>query len=59
MEQINTDIVNIRYQQTGASSAVNALGMREMQAKAYEAFLANKSTTSFRKESCAYVYCTR
>ena len=37
MEQINTDIVNIRYQQTGASSATNALGMREMQAKAYEA----------------------
>ena len=37
MEQMNTDIVNIRYQQTGASSATNALGMREMQAKAYEA----------------------
>ena len=37
MEQINTDIVNIQYQQTGASSATNDLGMREMQAKAYEA----------------------
>ena len=37
MEQINTDIVNIRYQQTGASSATNDMGMREMQAKAYEA----------------------
>lgn len=31
------NIVNINYQQTGASSAINALGMREMQAKAYEA----------------------
>lgn len=31
------NIVNINYQQTGASSATNNLGMREMQAKAYEA----------------------
>lgn len=30
------NIVNINYQQTGASSATNNLGMREMQAKAYE-----------------------
>ncbi|MBU3836849.1 MAG: hypothetical protein H9777_00675 [Candidatus Phocaeicola faecigallinarum] len=30
MEQINTDIVNIQYQQTGASSAVNALGVSEI-----------------------------
>ena len=32
-----TNIVDIKYQQTGASSSVNELGMREMQAKAYEA----------------------
>lgn len=37
MKYNNTDIVNIKYQQTGASSATNNLGMREMQAKAYEA----------------------
>lgn len=37
MKQIETNIVNIRYRQTGTSSSVNALGMREMQAKAYEA----------------------
>lgn len=37
MTQINDNIVDINYQQTGTSSATNALGMREMQAKAYEA----------------------
>lgn len=37
MEQISQNIVDISYQQTGASSATNELGMREMQAKAYEA----------------------
>ena len=31
------NIVGIRYQQTGEASATNELGMREMQAKAYEA----------------------
>ncbi len=34
MEQNN--IVDIKYQQTGTSSTVNELGMREMQAKVYE-----------------------
>ena len=34
MEENN--IVDIKYQQTGTSSAVNELGMREMQAKVYE-----------------------
>ena len=37
MEQKNNNIVDIRYQQTGEATATNALGMREMQAKAYEA----------------------
>ena len=37
MEQNSDNIVDIRYQQTGESSATNELGMREMQAKAYEA----------------------
>jgi len=37
MEQNSNNIVDIRYQQTGESSATNKLGMREMQAKAYEA----------------------
>lgn len=37
MEQNSNNIVDIRYQQTGSSSATNELGMREMQAKAYEA----------------------
>ena len=37
MEQKSNNIVDIRYQQTGASSATNELGMREMQALAYEA----------------------
>ena len=37
MEQISQNIVDISYLQTGASSATNELGMREMQAKAYEA----------------------
>lgn len=32
-----TDIVKIQYQQTGQSSKLNELGMREMQAKAYSA----------------------
>ena len=30
-------IVNINYEQTGASTGTNPLGMREMQAKVYEA----------------------
>ena len=37
MNKINDNIVDIRYQQTGKSSNTNELGMREMQAKAYEA----------------------
>ena len=36
MEQKSNSIVDIRYQQTGEASATNELGMREMQAKAYE-----------------------
>lgn len=31
------DFVDIHYQQTGSSTSTNGLGMREMQAKAYEA----------------------
>lgn len=31
------DIVNVTYAQTGQSSSINALGMREMQEKAYQA----------------------
>ena len=37
MEQKCNEIVDIKYLQTGKSSAVNELVMREMQAKAYEA----------------------
>ena len=37
MNPLNDNIVDIKYQQTGTSSNTNALGMREMQAKAYEA----------------------
>ena len=37
MEQKCNEIVDIKYLQTGKSSAVNELGMREVQAKAYEA----------------------
>ena len=37
MVQNSNNIVDIRYQQTGESSSTNELGMREMQAKAYEA----------------------
>ena len=37
MNNIQDNIVDIKYQQTGTSSTTNALGMREMQAKAYEA----------------------
>lgn len=37
MEQKCNEIVDIKYLQTGKSSAVNELGMREMQVKAYEA----------------------
>ncbi len=37
MQSINDNIVDIKYQQTGTSSTTNSLGMREMQAKAYEA----------------------
>ena len=36
MEQNCNNIVDIHYQQTGEASATNELGMREMQAKAYE-----------------------
>ncbi len=36
MEQNSDNIVDIRYQQTGESSATNELGMREMQAVAGE-----------------------
>ena len=36
-EQASDNIVDIRYEQTGAATATNELGMREMQAKAYEA----------------------
>ena len=37
MNQTKDNIVDIKYQQTGTSSTTNSLGMREMQAKAYEA----------------------
>ena len=37
MEQFSNSIVDISYQQTGAATAVNSLGMREMQTMAYEA----------------------
>ena len=37
MKQKANEIVNIKYEQTGRSSDVNELGMREMQAKAYAA----------------------
>lgn len=37
MEQNTKNIVDIRYEQNGTSSATDALGMREMQAKAYAA----------------------
>ena len=36
-EQASNNIVDIRYEQTGAATTINELGMREMQAKAYEA----------------------
>lgn len=36
-EQACNNIVDIRYEQTGQATATNDLGMREMQAKAYEA----------------------
>lgn len=36
MEQTSNNIVDIRYEQTGEATAVNALGMREMQQKVYE-----------------------
>ncbi len=36
MEQNSNNIVDIKYQQTGTATAVNPLGMREMQALAYE-----------------------
>ncbi len=36
MAQFSNSIVDIKYQQTGAATAVNPLGMREMQALAYE-----------------------
>ena len=37
MDKINDNIVDIKYQCKGTSSNTNELGMREMQAKAYEA----------------------
>ncbi len=37
MEQNSNNIVDIHYQQTGEATATDAMGMREMQAKAYEA----------------------
>ncbi|MBR6981605.1 MAG: DEAD/DEAH box helicase family protein [Prevotella sp.] len=37
MERKISNIVDISYQQTGQATATNELGMREMQAKAYEA----------------------
>ena len=37
LQSLNDNIVDIKYQQTGTSSTTNSLGMREMQAKAYEA----------------------
>ena len=37
MIQTSNSIVDIHYQQTGAATAVNPLGMREMQALAYQA----------------------
>ena len=37
VRQQANEIVNIKYEQTGRSSATNELGMREMQAKAYAA----------------------
>lgn len=36
MQKTENNIVDIKYQQTGAATAVNTLGMREMQAMAYE-----------------------
>ncbi len=36
MVQFSNSIVDIKYQQTRATTAVNPLGMREMQALAYE-----------------------
>lgn len=36
MEQQSNNIVDIHYQQTGEATATDALGMREMQAKAYK-----------------------
>ena len=32
---MSENIVNVQYQTTGASTRTNAMGMREMQAKAY------------------------
>ena len=61
MEQNSNNIVDIRYQQTGESSATNELGMREMQAKAYEArnkrFLLIKAPPASWQEPCADVHC--
>lgn len=37
METNSNNIVDIQYEQTGTSSSTNELGMREMQARAYEA----------------------
>ena len=37
MEQNSNNIIDIRYLQTGAATTTNELGMREMQALAYEA----------------------
>lgn len=35
MERNNTNIVDVRYEQTGKATRTDSLGMREMQAKAY------------------------
>jgi hypothetical protein len=37
------NIVNINYAQTGKATSTNSLGMREMQAKAYEARSVNRN----------------
>lgn len=56
MEQISNNIVDIRYQQTGESSATNELGMREMQTKAYEALRGTVSPVSpFTLETGLYI----
>jgi hypothetical protein len=54
------DIVNVTYAQTGQSSKLNALGMREMQEKVYQArdaqYLLLKAPPASGKEPCINVY---